>query len=76
MNIYLITSLIIGIVNIYSMAKEEKYFQDIPVGDLEFYKKKTGIINLITVIFFPSIIIQIIYLLGVKAINGIFEIFE
>lgn len=75
MNIYLIISLFVAIFNIFFMVNEERYLNDVPVGDLEFYEKKTGILNLFTVIFFPSIIFQLVYLLGVKAINGFFEIF-
>ena len=73
MIIFLVLSLIVAIINICSMKKESSYLLDVPVGDLEFFERKTSVVNLLTLIFFPSIVIQIVYISIVKIINSIIE---
>ena len=67
--IYLIISVVVGIVDIKRLQAQEDYFASIPYGDLESYEPKpiTGVHNWVV---FPSWIVIIAWKAIVRFVNN------
>lgn len=66
---YLVLSLIVAVKNLLKMYFEEKDYLSIPAGDDYLYDEGTSPINVLTIVFAPSILIQFIYFELVYRVN-------
>ena len=69
---YLLVSFIIGIEDLIQLKHQEDYFDNIPIGDLEFHRPKK-ILGLHNWIFFPSWLVIGGWILIVGIINAIID---
>ena len=73
MKIFLVISIVIGIVDIIRMKEQEDYISKFPIGDIGYYVEPKRIMGLHNIIFFPSILIIILFKIVVRVINGLLE---
>lgn len=66
--IYLVSSVLIGIVDLITMGSQERYRATIPMGDLMFHPRQS-VIGIHNVIFLPSLVIIGIWIAIVRVIN-------
>jgi len=65
--VYIIISLIVAIVDLSRLAEQERYFSEIPYGDLEFHEPKR-ILGMHNIVFIPSLLFIFIWIKIVKFI--------
>jgi hypothetical protein len=69
MKFYIIFSIVVAILDLYKMCKQEKFLLGTPVGDLEEYVEPKKIVGVHNIVFLPSLMIIVPYLLIVHIIN-------
>ena len=67
-SLYLIISTMVGVSSILSYNRWCNYMVEVPRGDLEFYERK-NLISTINYVFFPSLLVIILYIAFVKCVN-------
>lgn len=68
LTMYLLVSVLIGIIDTLMLIRQEEYFLSIDRGDLEFYNPKP-ILGLHNIIFAPSLLVVKLWQLRVWIIN-------
>jgi hypothetical protein len=69
MKFYIICSIVVAILDLYKMYKQENFLQETPIGDLEEYVEPKKIVGVHNFVFLPSLLIIMSYLLVVHIIN-------
>lgn len=67
--IYFVCSIIVAISNLKAIEEEKKVLFMIDIGQIDLYKQEDHIINIITLLFFPSILIQYFWIRICKITN-------
>lgn len=67
--IYFLCSIVVAISNLKAIEEEKKVLFMIDIGQVDSYKQEDHIINMITLLFFPSILIQYLWIRICKITN-------
>ncbi len=67
---YLIISVIVALIDLYKMSKQEDYLGTFPLGDLGEFIELKPVMGVHNIIFFPSLLIIKGYLLVIRIINA------
>ena len=70
--IYLMISVVVAIIDLRRMYKQEEYLNSFPIGDIDYYVQPKTIVGIHNWLFFPSWLIIAVVLAVISLINRVF----